>query len=153
MNRQELRDIVFLRMAREVAKLSNCRSRQVGAILTRDNMIISTGYNGTPKGVKNCFDGGCERCASEVESGMGLSDCICVHAEENAIVQAAYNGVATADSILYCTHKPCKTCLKTLINAGVMEVFYVFDYPVDYGLHLRDRIEMEQYPEESLDAI
>ena len=143
MAKQQKRASVYMNIAYEMASLSSCLKNSVGAVLVRDNMIISTGYNGTPKGVLDCDKGGCARCKDEaVKSGTQLERCICVHAEQNAIVQAAFNGISTRDSVLYCTHKPCAECVKLLINAGVTKVFYHKEYPVEYGNALTENISI-----------
>lgn len=128
MNKQDKRNEIFLKITECLAELSNCKTRRSGAVLVRDNMIISTGYNGTPKQVLDCGEGGCDRCNGESKAGEGLDICICVHAEENAIIQAAYNGISTKDSVLYSVYKPCWYCLKSLINAGVRRVYYITEY-------------------------
>lgn len=117
-----------MNIARQVAERSNCSRRQVAALIVVDRRVISTGYNGTPRGIRNCFEGGCPRCASVEESGERLGDCICAHAEENAIVQAAYHGTSVRDGSLYCTLRPCLMCAKMIINAGIREVVYRSDY-------------------------
>ena len=117
-----------MNIAYETARRSNCCRRQIGAILVRDRRIVSTGYNGTPLGVKNCFDGGCARCSSDVASGQGYDTCICVHAEQNAIVLAARNGTSTDNSVLYTTLRPCFGCAKESIQAGIHEIIYAEDY-------------------------
>ena len=111
-----------------VARRGNCRRRQVAAVIVKDRRIISTGYNGTPRGVRNCCEGGCERCAGNAPSGTALGECICCHAEENAITQAAYHGIALRGSMLYSTLSPCLTCAKMIINSGVVEVVYENEY-------------------------
>lgn len=121
-------DTYFMEIANVVARRGNCCRRQVAAVIVADHRIISTGYNGTPRGVKNCCDGGCARCASDVPSGSNLGDCICSHAEENAIVQAAYHGIRVKDSMIYVTITPCLLCAKMIINAGIREVVYGGDY-------------------------
>jgi dCMP deaminase len=121
-------DTYFMDIARVVARRSNCRRRQVAAVVVKDRRVISTGYNGTPRGVRNCMDGGCPRCASDAPSGERLDECICSHAEENAIVQAAYHGIAIRDSVLYVTLSPCLTCAKMIVNAGIREVIYAQEY-------------------------
>lgn len=121
-------DDYFMETAHVVAKRSNCMRRHVGAVIMKDNHILSTGYNGTPRGVKNCFDGGCPRCSGKVKSGTHLDECLCTHAEQNAICQAAYYGVAIAGSTIYITISPCLTCAKLIINAGIKEVVYGGDY-------------------------
>lgn len=121
-------DTYFMDIAHVVARRGNCRRRQVAALLVRERRVISTGYNGTPRGVRNCSEGGCVRCAGDVPSGRDLGECICAHAEENAIVQAAYHGIAVRDATLYCTLSPCLTCARMIINAGIAEVVYDDEY-------------------------
>lgn len=122
-------DQYFKKITQDVTTRSNCRTRQCGAILIKDKMIISTGYNGTPRNVKNCFEGGCPRCNDKsVKSGEQLDKCICVHAEENAILQAAIHGMSTENTILYTTYTPCIFCTKSIINAGIIEVVYFDSY-------------------------
>ena len=124
-------DKYFMDIALVAATRSNCCRRQVAAIIVKDNRIISTGYNGTPRGLPNCFEGGCNRCASNVASGSHLTECICCHAEENAIVSAAYHGISTKNSKLYTTYSPCLLCTKMIINAGITEVIYFDQYSID----------------------
>jgi dCMP deaminase len=121
-------DEYFMNIAHVVKTRGNCSRRQVAAVIAKDRRVITTGYNGTPKGVKNCFEGGCARCASDVPSGSGLGECICSHAEENAIIQAAYHGVSVRGGIMYVTISPCLMCAKMIINAGIREVVYDGDY-------------------------
>ncbi len=124
-------DNYFMEIAHVAARRGNCSRRLVAAVIVKDNRIISTGYNGTPRGIKNCCDGGCPRCANpEVASGTGLSECYCSHAEENAIVQAAYHGIAVKESTLYTTFSPCLQCSKMIINAGISEVVYHREYTI-----------------------
>ncbi len=121
-------DEYFMSIAEVISKRSNCSRRQVAAVIVKDNHILSTGYNGTPRKVKNCFEGGCPRCAGHTPSGKNLEECLCVHAEQNAICQAAYYGVSTAGSTIYITISPCLTCAKLIVNAGICEVVYGGDY-------------------------
>ncbi len=123
-------DEYFMRIARIVALRSNCVKRKVAAIIVRDRRIISTGYNGTPRGVRNCNQGGCPRCNSLAPSGTRLDECVCSHGEENAIVQAAYHGIAIKDAVLYTTLSPCLQCTKMIINAGIREVVFSAEYPL-----------------------
>jgi len=123
-------DDYFMNIAKVVASRSNCIKRKVAAIIVKDKRIISTGYNGTPRGVKNCSEGGCLRCASYGESGKNLSECVCSHGEENAIVQASYHGIEINKSCIYSTFSPCLLCTKMIINAGISEVVYNADYPL-----------------------
>lgn len=118
-------------IAQVAAMRSSCRRRQVAAVIVKDQRIISTGYNGTPRGLRNCDEGGCPRCASKAPSGSNLGECICSHGEENAIVQAAYHGIAVKDSTLYTTYSPCLLCAKMIINAGIKEVVYLNTYRFD----------------------
>ncbi|HEX7121524.1 MAG TPA: deaminase [Gemmatimonadaceae bacterium] len=124
-------DEYFMNIARQVAARSNCMKRQVAAVIVRDRRIISTGYNGTPRGVKNCNEGGCPRCNSFSDSGKNLEECLCSHGEENAIVQAAYHGIAIKDATLYSTYSPCLLCSKMIINAGIKKVVYNEAYPLN----------------------
>ena len=124
-------DRYFMDIAHVAASRSNCSRRQVAAVVVRDKQIISTGYNGTPRGIKNCSEGGCPRCNSDVPSGEGLGQCLCSHAEENAIVQAAYNGIMLKGATLYTTFSPCLLCAKMIINAGIVEVVYHQHYTID----------------------
>jgi dCMP deaminase len=127
LNRPEWNEY-FMEIAHVVKTRGNCSRRQVGAIAVRDRKILSTGYNGTPRGIKNCCDGGCARCSSDAPSGSGLGECTCCHAEENTIVQAAYHGIQLKDSTLYCTLSPCLLCAKMIINAGIVKVYYAEEY-------------------------
>ena len=117
-------DRYYLNIARQAATRSNCRRRQVGALVVRQKSIVSTGYNGTPIGVKNCFEGCCLRCQSHAPPGEGYDTCICVHAEQNAIVMAARHGNAIEGGTLYTTLRPCFGCLKESIQAGIVEMVF-----------------------------
>ncbi len=121
-------DTYFMNIANVVATRSNCSRRHVAAVVVADRRIVSTGYNGTPRGVRNCFDGGCPRCSGNVPSGASLEECICVHAEQNAICQAAYYGIRLQGATIYVTISPCLTCAKLIINAGITEVVYGGEY-------------------------
>jgi len=121
-------DTYFMDIARVVASRGNCVRRKVAAIVVKDQRIISTGYNGTPRGVRNCCDGGCPRCASKAPSGTNLGECICSHAEENAITQAAYHGIALHGAKIYSTMSPCLICAKMIISAGITEVVFENKY-------------------------
>lgn len=118
-------DAYFMGIAQAVALRSNCVRRKVGAIITVDKRIVSTGYNGTPSGMANCFDGGCARCnADEVVEGVGYEECLCVHAEQNAIFLAARHGTRVDGGTLYTTLSPCITCLKAALQSGVHRIVY-----------------------------
>jgi len=124
-------DEYFMGIAKQVATRSNCIKRKVAAVIVRDKRIISTGYNGTPRGTRNCNEGGCPRCNNFAESGTRLDECYCSHGEENAIVQAAYHGISVKDSTIYSTFCPCLYCTRMIINAGIKEVVYNADYPLN----------------------
>lgn len=118
-----------MRMAVLAASRSTCLRRHVGAVVVKDRMVLSTGYNDTPRGLPNCGDGGCARCASDVPSGQALDTCLCLHAEQNAIIQAAYHGAAIAGAAIYITHQPCLTCAKMIVNVGIRRIVFAGDYP------------------------
>jgi len=123
-------DEYFMNIAQVVASRSNCLKRHVAAVIVKDKRIISTGYNGTPRGVRNCNEGGCARCASFADSGTKLEECVCSHGEENAIVQASYHGISIKDATIYTTFSPCLMCTKMIINSGMKEVVYNSAYPM-----------------------
>ena len=123
-------DEYFMNIAHEVAMRSNCIRRRVGAVISLDRRVVSTGYNGTPRKARNCNEGGCPRCNSLGASGVALSECLCSHAEENAITQAAYHGTQVSGGTIYVTLSPCLMCTKMIINAGIQEVVYNADYPL-----------------------
>ncbi|HOG23396.1 MAG: hypothetical protein BWY44_01152 [Candidatus Omnitrophica bacterium ADurb.Bin292] len=123
-------DEYFMNIAKVVALRSNCMKRKVAAVIVKEKRIISTGYNGTPRGITNCNEGGCPRCASVETSGKDLGECICSHGEENAIVQAAYHGVSVKGATIYTTFSPCLMCTKMIINSGIQEVVYQATYPL-----------------------
>ena len=124
-------DKYFMEIAEVASKRSNCRRRHVAAVIVKDRRIISTGYNGTPRGIKNCDEGGCPRCSSDTPSGKKLDECLCCHGEENAIVQAAYHGISVNGATLYTTYSPCLLCAKMIINSGIVEVVYRKRYSID----------------------
>lgn len=141
-------DEYFMSIARQVSLRSNCMKRKVAAVIVKENRIISTGYNGTPRGIRNCNEGGCPRCSSFGASGSNLDQCVCSHAEENAIVQAAYHGVPINGATLYSTFSPCLLCTKMIINAGVGEVIYNKSYALETtALKLLEeaKIKVRQY--------
>ena len=123
-------DVYFMNIAKVVASRSNCLKRHVAAVIVKDKRIVSTGYNGTPRGIRNCNEGGCPRCNSFADSGTKLDECVCSHGEENAIVQASYHGISIKDATIYSTFSPCLLCTKMTINSGIREVVYNADYPL-----------------------
>jgi len=122
-------DEYFLQITDLVATRSTCLRRHVGAVLVLDKRILATGYNGAPKGLAHCLDLGCRREAENVPSGQRQELCRAIHAEQNAIIQAARHGISIVGSTLYTTLHPCVTCSKMLINAGVRIVYYREGYP------------------------
>jgi len=122
-------DEYFMEMAHVIAKRSTCLRRKVGAILVKEKHILSTGYNGAPKGMKHCSEIGCLREHMNIPSGERHELCRGLHAEQNVIIQAAVFGTSIKGSTLYCTNTPCVVCVKMLINAGVQEIIYAGDYP------------------------
>lgn len=112
-------DEYFMGIVELVAKRSTCLRRSVGAALVRDKRILATGYNGAPSGLKHCLDVGCLRETMQIPSGERHELCRGLHAEQNAIIQAALHGVSVKGATLYCTNQPCIICAKMIINAGI----------------------------------
>lgn len=121
-------DEFFMDMADLAASRSTCVRRKVGAVLTRNNKVLSTGYNGAPKKVSHCSETSCIRTVKNIPSGERLDLCFATHSEINAICSAAAAGTSTAGATLYCNTKPCLNCLKTIINAGIEKIVYRDDY-------------------------
>jgi len=136
-------DEYFMEMARVVSKRSTCLRRKVGAILVKDKHILSTGYNGAPKGLKHCSEIGCLRKEQNVPSGERHELCRGLHAEQNAIIQAAVFGISIKNSILYCTNTPCVVCVKMLINAGVTEIVFSGEYPDNLAKKMLNESEVK----------
>ncbi len=132
-------DTYFMDMARLASRRSTCLRRAVGAVLVRDRRMLATGYNGVPSGMTHCETAGCLRDRMNVPSGERHELCRGLHAEQNAIIQAAFHGVSIRDADLYCTNLPCSICAKMLINAGVRRVVYLEGY--------RDELAMEMLAE------
>jgi len=133
----------FSSITRMVATRSTCLRRHVGAILVKEKRILSTGYNGAPAGLKHCIEVGCLREEAGIPSGTRHELCRALHAEQNAIVQAAYHGISIAGSTLYCTNKPCVICSKMLINAGIQRIFYDEGYDDDLADAILDEAGIE----------
>ena len=123
-------DQYFMQLASLGAQRSNCMKRRVGCVIVEDKRVISTGYNGTPRGLKNCADGGCPRCNDGQGSGVGLGTCLCLHAEENALLEAG-RGRIRKGTILYCDTCPCLTCSIKIAQVGISEVVYSQGYSMD----------------------
>ncbi len=136
-------DEYFLRIAHEVAGRSTCLRRKVGAVLVRDKRILTTGYNGAPRGILHCEERGCLREELGVPSGERHELCRGLHAEMNALIQAAVHGVGVEGGAIYCTNQPCSLCTKMLINAGVRRVVMSDAYPDDLATELAREARME----------
>jgi dCMP deaminase len=122
-------DEYFMGIAKLVAERSTCLRRSVGALIVKNRRILTTGYNGTPSGISHCEDEGCLRDRMKVPSGERHELCRGLHAEQNAIIQAALYGVDIHGGTLYCTNQPCSICAKMLINAGIKEIVMESGYP------------------------
>lgn len=121
-----------------VSTRSTCLRRQVGAVIVKGKRMIASGYNGAPKGLHHCEEGGCVREAAHIPSGLRQELCRGTHAEQNAIVQAAVHGVPIKGSTLYTTHQPCSACTKLIINAGIKRVVYANPYPDELATELME---------------
>lgn len=126
-----------------VAKRSTCLRRQVGAIIVKDKRIITTGYNGAPTGIVHCSEAGCLREKLQIPSGQRHELCRGIHAEQNAIIQAAIWGVSIKGATLYCTTQPCILCAKMLINAGIKRIVYEGEYPDELAKSLLEEAGVE----------
>jgi dCMP deaminase len=118
----------FMNITNLVAERSTCTRRAVGAVLVKDKRILSTGYNGAPTGLKHCLEIGCLREELGVVSGQMHELCRGIHAEQNAIIQAAYHGVSVNGAVIYCTNQPCSICARMIINAGIQKIYYQSGY-------------------------
>ncbi|MDR1731209.1 MAG: cytidine/deoxycytidylate deaminase family protein [Synergistaceae bacterium] len=135
-------DVYFLTIAMMAAMRSTCLRRRVGAVIVRDRQIVSTGYNGAPRGTAHSFDVGCLRDILGIPSGERQEMCRGSHAEGNAIAQAARMGIATDGGTLYCTHEPCSMCTKSILNAGLVRVVYMVPYPDRLAVELREETDV-----------
>jgi dCMP deaminase len=122
-------DEYFMEITRVVATRSTCMRRQVGCVIVKDKRLLTSGYNGAPSGLSHCSQAGCIRERMAIPSGERQELCRGLHGEQNAIVQAALHGVSVAGGTLYCTHQPCITCTKMIVNAGIVRVVFENNYP------------------------
>lgn len=140
----------FMEMAHVIATWTSCfvEGRSIGCVIVRDKRIMTTGYNGAPQGLKTCRERGeCMRRKLNIPSGQRAELCYAIHAEQNAIIQAAKLGVSIEGATLYCTHQPCSVCAKMIINAGIKRIIYQEGYPDAFSLQLIGEagIELIQY--------
>ncbi|KJS12038.1 MAG: cytidine deaminase [Peptococcaceae bacterium BRH_c8a] len=139
-------DDYFIEITGLVAKRSTCLRRNVGAIIVRDNRILTTGYNGAPSGLAHCLDIGCMRQRQGVPSGERHELCRGLHAEQNAILQAAVHGITIAGGTFYVTHQPCVLCAKMMANARIKRVVYQGGYPDPLALAMLEEAGIEFIP-------
>ena len=136
-------DAYFMDIAVLVAKRSTCLRRMVGALIVKDKRILTTGYNGAPSGIRHCIEIGCLRETMKVASGQRHELCRGIHAEQNAIIQAAYHGVSIRNATLYCTNLPCSICTKMIINAGIGRIYYLEGYADELSEAMLAEAEIE----------
>ena len=132
-------DIRFMKMAYLIAEWSSCymEGRSIGAVTVKDKRIMTTGYNGAPQGLRTCKERGeCLRRKMGIPSGTRAEVCYAIHAEQNAILQAAKLGIAIDGATLYCTHQPCSVCAKMIVNVGIRRVVYEQGYPDAFSLDI-----------------
>lgn len=147
-------DIRFMELCKAISNWSSCyqEGRKIGAIIVKNKRILTTGYNGAPSGIISCVERGeCLRRKMGIPSGTRHELCYAIHAEQNAIIQAAKLGVSIDGATLYCTHQPCVICAKMIVNAGISRVIYAEGYPDEFSLDIFQQagVRLERYiPEE-----
>lgn len=147
-------DIRFMELCKAISNWSSCyqEGRKIGAIIVKNKRILTTGYNGAPSGIMSCVERGeCLRRKMGIPSGTRHELCYAIHAEQNAIIQAAKLGVSIDGATLYCTHQPCVICAKMIVNAGISRVVYAQGYPDEFSLDIFQQagVRLERYiPEE-----
>ena len=139
----------FMNVAKVVVSRSVCLRHKIGTVIVNDDhQILSTGYNGPPRGVKHCKDriGGCIRDRDDIPSGEMQEYCYGLHSEANAIAQAAREGIRLKDATLYCTYKPCSLCARLIVNVGITKIYYVEDYPDELTFRILEegRVNIEK---------
>lgn len=143
-------DEYYLNIAIAVREKANCKGRRVGAVLVKNNRIISTGYNGTPEGIDNCLDSGCHRCdkPDEFPPSTNYDLCICVHAEQNAVLSAARFGISIEGSTVYSTMRPCFNCSKAMLQSKISRVVYNKDWThPDENIHEQYELLQSAFPD------
>ncbi|MBQ9832442.1 MAG: dCMP deaminase family protein [Clostridia bacterium] len=139
-------DTRFMELAKTIGSWSSCyqSNRQIGAVIVRDKRILTTGYNGAPAGVESCRDREeCMRRTLNIPSGTQHELCYAIHAEQNAIIQAAKLGISIEGATLYCTHQPCVICAKMIVNSGIKRVIYGEGYPDEFALKIFELANVE----------
>lgn len=136
-------DEYFMEIVEVVAKRSTCLRRKVGALIVKDKKILATGYNGAPTGLKHCSEIGCRRERLSIPSGERQELCRGLHAEQNAIVQAALHGVPIKEAVMYATCQPCIVCAKMIINAGIKKIVFAGEYPDELALNMLKEAKVE----------
>lgn len=141
----------FMQMADLVSTWASCYqpNRKIGAVIVKNKRVMTTGYNGAPAGVKTCIERGeCLRRKLNIPSGQRQELCYAVHAEQNAIIQAAKLGISIDGATLYCTHQPCVMCAKIIVNSGITRVVYREGYPDDFALEIlaEGGVQLERMP-------
>ena len=137
------KDVYFSEIADLVSSRSTCIRNQVGAVIVKDSKILSTGYNGAPKKLPHCEDVGCIRDELGVKPGTRHELCRGLHAEQNAIIQAAFHGVSVNGATIFCTTRPCSICTKMLINAGIHEITYIEEYEDELAAQIVNEAELK----------
>lgn len=143
----------FMEVARLVSSWASCyqQDRKIGAVIVKEKRIMTTGYNGAPSGVKTCVERGeCMRKRLGIESGTRHELCYAIHAEQNAIIQAAKLGVSIEGATLYCTHQPCIICAKMIVNSGIGRIVYEKGYPDAFSLEIiaESGVQIERFTED-----
>lgn len=153
MQRFDKWDRRFMQLAGTIAQWASCYQeiRRIGAVIVKNKRILTTGYNGAPAGVKSCAERGeCMRRKLNIPSGTRHELCYAIHAEQNAIIQAAKLGVSIEGATLYCTHQPCVICAKMIVNSGIKRVVYGEGYPDEFAMQMFEMagVDIERYEEE-----
>ena len=133
----------FMNITNLVAERLTCLRRAVGAVVVKDKRILSTGYNGAPTGLRHCLEVGCLRQKLNIESGKMHELCRGIHAEQNAIIQAAYHGVSVKGGSIFCTNQPCSICARMIINAGIEKIYYQSGYADPLAIELLEEAKIE----------
>ena len=145
-------DARFMELAGVISGWASCYKpdRKIGAVIVKNKRIVTTGYNGAPSGIKTCVERGeCLRQKLGIASGTRAELCYAVHAEQNAIIQAAKLGISIDGATMYCTHQPCVICAKMIVNSGISRVVYAEGYPDEFSLAIFEEagVELVKYEE------